>query len=188
MKTLCVITDNLYYYYGVKRALEKFTQEVRFGVCRLGVSEFIKNFKNEILNPSYFLAGPDSNDMLYGLCGFYSFRLIEERKKIKDFSIMRNLFKDIYLPERFLIRRTHQTKLTNTEFDTLILFMKGCDNKTIAQEKDCTVKAVSALKIKLRKKLLCHSDMELMRFVALFNTGGAEKTLRHIFVSSKIDN
>jgi DNA-binding NarL/FixJ family response regulator len=182
MKVIYVVTDNIYYYAGVKHFLEG----EQFMLRRIEIIKFMKKFESEDINDFYFLAGPDTSDLLCRICDFRPFKLLLKKDRVRDIIALKSALSGECLHKSFYVRKNIAIQLSGSEFSILMLFMKGYNNKTIALMKNCSVKFISALKFSIRRKFHCHSDMDLMKLIPLFSLLKSNLELRLLFVRNSV--
>ncbi|WP_336222946.1 helix-turn-helix transcriptional regulator [Enterobacter kobei] len=169
IKILHVVTDNLYYFYGVKNALSHSSEDgVNITTFRMSVEDFLRCYKSEDMTSLYILAGPDSDALLSTLCDFKHFNLTREKNRLRDIPSINRMFYRMN-NNRHSQKKEGRVRFSQLQYDVLSLFFNGCDINTIAKIKNWSPKTVSHYKIALKKKMHCNSDMELIKLNPILN-------------------
>lgn len=182
IKILHVVTDNLYYFYGVKNALSHSSEdEERVTAFRMSVEDFLRYYKTEDITSLYILAGPDSDSLLSTLCDFKHFNLTREKNRLCDISSINRIFYRMNNNSHSQ-KKKGRIRFSQLQYDVLSLIFNGCDINTIAQIKNWSPKTVSHYKIVLKKKMYCDSDMELIKLSPILNIIESRFNLNNYFI------
>ncbi|MEB6186386.1 helix-turn-helix transcriptional regulator [Enterobacter roggenkampii] len=182
IKMLHVVTDNLYYFHGVKNALIHSSEDgVSITVFRISVEDFLRYYKSEDMTSLYILAGPDSDALLSTLCDFKHFNLTREKNSLRDIPSINRIFYRIN-NNRHSQKKKGRVRFSQLQYDVLSLLFNGCDINTIAKMKNLSPKTVSHYKIVLKKKMHCNSDMELIKLNPILNIIESRFKLNNNFI------
>lgn len=184
IKKLHVVTDNLYYFYGIKSALINYSGgELRVIAFRMSIEDFLRHYKTESMNSLYILAGPDSKSLLSTLCDFKYFNLTSEKKRLTDISSINRMF---YRMNNNVDsqKKKDNVRFSQLQYDVLSLIFNGCGINTIAKIKNWPPKKVSHYKLVLKNKMHCNSDMDLIKLNPILNIIESRFKLNNYFINN----